>query len=104
MPLLATGDYRPDVGDYEGQATRNILNVVPRGDGYGPFSGFFGLFFGAAIGHLSRRILCSQEIRRHGYHLSPALPRSLYQLNNTNFSWTDVSLGGGTYGALSVDR
>jgi len=34
MPLLAYGDYRPDVSDYEGQATRNILNVVPRGDGY----------------------------------------------------------------------
>lgn len=28
MPLLATGDYRPDVSDYEGQATRNILNVI----------------------------------------------------------------------------
>ena len=34
MPLLAYGEYRPDV---EGQATRNILNVIPRGDGYGPF-------------------------------------------------------------------
>jgi hypothetical protein len=40
MPLLATADYRPDVSDYEGQATRNILNVIPRGDGYGPFPGF----------------------------------------------------------------
>ncbi|MGH9560230.1 MAG: hypothetical protein ACRD3S_02150, partial [Terracidiphilus sp.] len=40
MPLLAYGDYRPDVSDYEGQATRNILNVIPRGDGYGPFAGF----------------------------------------------------------------
>jgi hypothetical protein len=40
MPLLAIGDYRPDVSDYEGQATRNILNVIPRGDGYGPFPSF----------------------------------------------------------------
>jgi len=40
MPLLVTGDYRPDVSDYEGQASRNILNVIPRGDGYGPFSSF----------------------------------------------------------------
>ena len=44
MPLLATGDYRPDVSDYEGQATRNILNVIPRGDGYGPFPSLFGLY------------------------------------------------------------
>ena len=40
MPLLSYGDYRPDVSDYEGQATRNILNVIPRGDGYGPFPQF----------------------------------------------------------------
>ena len=37
MPLITFGEYRPDVSDYEGQATRNIRNVIPRGDGYGPF-------------------------------------------------------------------
>ncbi len=35
MPLLAHGAYLPDVSDYEDAATRNILNVMPRGDGYG---------------------------------------------------------------------
>jgi hypothetical protein len=40
MALLAFGDFRPDVSDYEGQATRNIQNVIPRGDGYGPFPSF----------------------------------------------------------------
>ena len=40
MPLLPWGEYRPDVSDYEGQTTKNINNVVPRGDGYGPFKDF----------------------------------------------------------------
>jgi hypothetical protein len=40
MPLLPFGEYKPDVSDYEGQATRNIRNVLPRGDGYGPFPDF----------------------------------------------------------------
>lgn len=30
MPLLACGEYRPDVSDYEGQPMRNILSVIPR--------------------------------------------------------------------------
>jgi hypothetical protein len=37
MPLLPFGEYKPDVSDYEGQATKNVRNVLPRGDGYGPF-------------------------------------------------------------------
>ena len=40
MPLVPTGDYRPDVSDYEGSSTKNVLNVLPRGDGYGPFPSF----------------------------------------------------------------
>ncbi len=40
MPLIQYGEYRPDVSDYEGATTRNILNVLPQGDGYGPFPDF----------------------------------------------------------------
>jgi hypothetical protein len=40
MPLLPFGEYKPDVSDYEGQATKNVRNVLPRGDGYGPFPDF----------------------------------------------------------------
>ena len=35
---LPWGEYRPDVTDLDGKLTRFLLNVVPRGDGYGPFS------------------------------------------------------------------
>jgi hypothetical protein len=34
--LIPWGEYRPDVSDYEGQHSKNLLNVLPRADGYGP--------------------------------------------------------------------
>jgi hypothetical protein len=37
MPLIPFGEYRPDVSDYQAATGQNVLNVVPRGDGYGPF-------------------------------------------------------------------
>ena len=40
MPLLPAGEYRPDISDYEASTSKNILNVLPRGDGYGPFPDF----------------------------------------------------------------
>ena len=40
MPLLPFGEWRPDTSDYEGQTTKNVQNVLPRGDGYGPFPDF----------------------------------------------------------------
>jgi hypothetical protein len=104
MPLLAFGDFRPDVSDYEGQATRNIQNVIPRGDGYGPFPSFSpytsalpapcrGAFYalksnGAVVTFAGTSTLAGSR---------------LYQLNNTDFSWSDVSADGGAYAALSSD-
>jgi hypothetical protein len=98
MPLLATGDYRPDVSDYEGQATRNILNVVPRGDGYGPFPSFSA--YTSALPAACRGAFYA--LKSDGTVVTFAgTSMKLYKLNNTDFTWTDVSLGAGTYGALS---
>ena len=49
MPVLPFGEYRPDVSDYEGQTSKNILNVVPQGDGYGPFKALVA-YTSAAVG------------------------------------------------------
>lgn len=98
MPLLAIGDYRPDVSDYEGQATRNILNVIPRGDGYGPFPSFSA--YTAALPAPCRGAFYA--LKSDGTVITFAgTNNKLYRLNNTDFSWVDVSLGGGTYGGLS---
>jgi hypothetical protein len=98
MPLVSIGDYRPDVSDYEGQATRNILNVIPRGDGYGPFPGLST--YTSALPSACRGAFYA--LKSDGTVITFAgTADKLYKLNNTDFSWTDVSLGTGTYGALS---
>ncbi|MDI1262500.1 MAG: hypothetical protein PS018_04495, partial [bacterium] len=99
MPLLSIGDYRPDVSDFEGQATRNILNVIPRGDGYGPFPGLST--YAAALPAACRGAFYA--LKSDGTVVTFAGTASkLYKLNNTDFSWTDVSLGAGSYAALSA--
>lgn len=98
MPLISFGDYRPDVSDYEGQATRNIRNVIPRGDGYGPFPGLS--IYTSALPSACRGAFYA--LKSDGTVITFAgTDNKLYKLNNTDFSWTDVSLGAGTYGALS---
>jgi hypothetical protein len=98
MPLLATGDYRPDVSDYEGQATRNVLNVIPRGDGYGPFPSFSA--YTTALPAACRGAFYA--LKSDGTVITFAgTSTKLYKLNNTDFTWSDVSLSGGTYSALT---
>jgi hypothetical protein len=98
MPLLAAGTYAPDVSDYEGTATRNILNVIPRGDGYGPFPDFSA--YTATLPAPCRGAFYA--LNSDGSVVTFAgTATKLYQLNNTTFAWTDVSLSGGTYSSLS---
>jgi hypothetical protein len=98
MPLLAIGDYRPDVSDYEGQATRNILNVIPRGDGYGPFPSFSA--YTSSLPSACRGAFYA--LKSDGSVITFAgTSTRLYKLNNTDFTWTDVSKGGSVYSAVS---
>jgi hypothetical protein len=98
MPLLPFGEYKPDVSDYEGQATRNILNAIPRGDGYGPFPSFSA--YTSALPSACRGAFYA--LKSDGTVVTFAgTSTKLYRLNNTDFTWTDVSLSGGTYSALS---
>jgi len=95
--ILPFGEYRPDVSDYEGQTSKNILNVVPQGDGYGPFKALVA-YTSAAVG----------ACRGFGYARKNdgsvvafyATSTKLYLLDNTAFTWTDVSKGSGTYSAV----
>src|SRR3974390_1261791 len=99
MPLLATSDYRPDVSDYEGQASQNIRKVLPRGDGYGPFPSFTA--YTAALPSPCRGAFYA--LKSDGTVVTFAgTGNKLYKLNNTDFTWSDVSPGGGAYGALTA--
>lgn len=100
MALLPFGDFRPDISDYEGSASRNVLNVIPRADGYGPFPSFSA--YSAALGAACRGAFYA--LKSDGSVITFAgTSTKLYQLNNTNFTWTDVSKGASTYSALSTN-
>jgi hypothetical protein len=98
MPVLPFSEYRPDVSDYNGQTSKNIINALPRGDGYGPF-GNFSAFTGALPA------TCRGSFAARNTDGSIAIfagtSTKLYKLNNTSGSWTDVSLGASTYTTLA---
>lgn len=88
MPLLPAGAYKPDVSDFLGTATRNINNVVPRGDGYGPFRDFAAL---------SQALIATC---RGGFYANKSdgsvaifagTSDRLWLASNTDYSWTPVS-------------
>lgn len=88
MPLLPFGEYRSDVSDYEGQTTQTILNVVPRGDGYGPFRDFAALT--QALPDDCRGAFYA--LKSDGsVAIFAATSVALFLANNTDFSWKPVS-------------
>ena len=88
MALLPWGDWRPDTTDYEGSSVHNILNVLPRGDGYGPFPGFATLT--ASLPAPCRGGFYALKSDGSVTIFAATVDR-LYQLNNTDFTWKPVS-------------
>ena len=92
MPVLFFSEYRPDVSDYEGNSSQDITNVVPRGDGYGPFPSF-----SAFTSALPATCFGSFAARKNDGSIAifAGTSNKLYMLNNTSGTWTDVSRSGG---------
>lgn len=97
MPVLPFGEWRPDVSDYMGQHSQTISNVVPRGDGYGPFRAlnpFASALVGPCRGYF-------RAINSDGStSIFAATVNRLYKLNSTSLAWADVSAGGAAYTSL----
>jgi hypothetical protein len=106
VPLLPFGEYKPDVADYLAQATQNILNVSPRGDGYGPFRDFAAL---------SQALIATcrgsfYALKSDGsIALFAGTSDRLWLASNTDYSWTPVSkvttvtfTGGGSPNTVKV--
>lgn len=98
MPLSQWGPWTPDVADYEGPGVKNISNVYPRGDGYGPFPSFAA--YTKTLPGPCRGAFYA--LKSDGTIITfAATATKLYKLNNTDFSWADVSLSGGSYSSVS---
>jgi hypothetical protein len=97
MTMLPFGDWRPDLSGYQGAASQLIQNVVPRADGYGPFADLTA--FTSALPAACRGFFYARKSDGSIAVFAGTATR-LYQLSNTDFSWTDVSKGGASYSAV----
>jgi hypothetical protein len=98
MPLLQWGDWRPDTSDYEGASAFNIQNVIPRGDGYGPFPDFS--VYSSALPAACRGAFYA--LKSDGSVITFAgTSTRLYRLNNTDYTWIDVSKGTAAYSGIT---
>jgi hypothetical protein len=98
MPIIPFATYAPDVSDFQANSTASILNVIPRGDGYGPFPDFATFSDAAAA-------TCKGFFRAFkddgSVQLFMATSTKLYLMSNSTYAWGDVSKALGTYTALS---
>lgn len=101
MPVFPFGDYRPDLSDLNAADTSVMANVLPRGDGYGPFHDFQAL--SSALPAQCRGYFFARD-EDGTVAIFAATATKLYLLNNTDFTWSDVSLGAGTYSSPDTDR
>ncbi len=102
MPVIPFGEYRPDVSDYTaaGQFTNNISNVVPRGDGYGPVRSLSA--YSATIGTSPCRGFFYARKNDGTIAVFAGTSQSLYMMDNSALTWSNVSQGSSAYSALSA--
>lgn len=89
--------YAPDQSALAKNVTANATNVVPKGDGWGPFKSlteFTRALPAACRGYFFARLSDGSIAVFAG------TVNRLYRLNNTTFQWDDVSQGGSAYGDL----
>lgn len=88
MPLQQFGEYKPDVSDYQGIATRNVHNVVPRGDGYGPFNNLEAV--SESLGAQCRGAFVAFKTDG-SLAIFAATSDRLWLMSNSDYSWMPVS-------------
>ena len=101
MALASWGEYRPDLSDLDSGITQAINNVLPRGDGYGPFPALSS--FTTALAGQCRGIFCARKTTDNTVVIFAGTSTRLYKLDNTTLAWTDVSKGGSAYTTLNTD-
>lgn len=99
MPVLPFPEYRPDASDFNGESTIELLNVLPRSDGYGPMKGLSP--FTGALPAPCRGVFLARKQDR-SISLFAGTETNLYRLDNTTLTWTEVSKGGNDYSSLST--
>lgn len=96
-PPILIPEWMPDLSDIGTGTSRTITNVIPRGDGYGPFRDFAALTM--ALPAACRGYYFARNTDG-SITVFAGTSTKLYKLNNTTFAWDDVSKGAGSYSPL----
>lgn len=95
------GEFKPDVSDYEGAHSGDVLNAVPRGDGYGPFpdlTAYTSALPGRCRGYFYARKADGS------IQIFAGTSTKLFTLNPTTLVWQNISKTSRTAGlALALD-
>ena len=98
MGIVPFPEYKPDVSDYQAQSGQSVLNVVPRGDGYGPFNSLAAI--SQSLGLQCRGAFAAYKTDG-SVVVFAASATDLFILNNTSYAWSKVSKAGGPYAAVT---
>lgn len=93
-PLIPFATWAPDLTPQNTSISANIINVIPRADGYGPHPSL--LSFTSTLPGPCRGAFQARN-SDGSVTIFGATNTNLYMLNNTTFAWTLVSQGGGPY-------
>lgn len=89
--------WKPDLTSLGTESSGTVSGCIPRGDGYGPFKSFQD--FTQALPANCRGFFFARNTDG-SIAVFAGTSTDLYKLDNTTFSWTNVSKGGVSYGTL----
>lgn len=101
MPVLDFPEYAPDLTAIGTGVSPLISGAVPRADGYGPFPAL--LEFTQPLPGPCRGMFFARK-SDSSIAIFAATATNLYLLNNTDFSWTNVSKAGGYSSVVASDN
>lgn len=95
--LLKFSEWMPDLTAINAESCPLATNVFPRGDGYGPVPDFVA--FTTALSTACRGLFFARNADG-SITIFAATATNLYTLSNIDFTWVNVSKGGGPYGSV----
>lgn len=98
MVELPFRGYRPDISDLDTSFSRNVNNVLPRADGYGPIRDLSA--FTDALPDTCRGYFYARNTDG-SIAIFAGTSERLYKMDNTDFTWDDVSKDTQAYSELS---
>ncbi len=101
MPTYPWLEYKPDVSDYKGQHSQRISNVLPQGDGYGPFKDLSTLTESLPASCRGYFVALDDD---GSVKIFAGSANNLFIMDNNDYSWDEISKTTDTYSVPLDDQ